>query len=81
MAKGIGVDLEVVDAEACKWRHPLISTHNLMSTRRIRLHWKADLITEYTPFETELEHVVKIDKSFIGKEALEMMIAKVQDGR
>lgn len=35
------------------------------------LHWKADLITEYDPFETSLDRFVKLDKGdFIGKEAL-----------
>ena len=35
------------------------------------LHWKADLITEYDPFETGLDRFVKLDKDdFIGKEAL-----------
>ncbi|MFD1156443.1 GcvT family protein [Roseovarius aestuarii] len=35
------------------------------------LHWKADLITEYDPFETGLNRFVKLDKGdFIGKEAL-----------
>ncbi|WP_170428337.1 GcvT family protein [Ruegeria arenilitoris] len=35
------------------------------------LHWKADLITEFDPFETGLSRFVKLDKGdFIGKEAL-----------
>jgi dimethylglycine dehydrogenase len=35
------------------------------------LHWKADIITEYDPFETGLERFVKLDKpDFIGREAL-----------
>ncbi|WP_170431363.1 GcvT family protein [Ruegeria arenilitoris] len=35
------------------------------------LHWKADLITEFDPFETCLERFVKMDKGdFIGREAL-----------
>ena len=35
------------------------------------LHWKADLITEFDPFETGLERFVKPDKpEFVGKEAL-----------
>jgi len=33
-------------------------------------HWKADLITEYTPFESGLDRFVKMDKDFIGKAAL-----------
>ncbi|AAV97203.1 FAD-dependent oxidoreductase (plasmid) [Ruegeria pomeroyi DSS-3] len=35
------------------------------------LHWKADLITEFDPFETGLSRFVKLDKgAFIGKPAL-----------
>ncbi len=34
------------------------------------LHWKADLITEFNPFETGLDRFVKLDKDFIGKSAL-----------
>ena len=30
LAKGMGVDFEVIDAEECKRRHPLISTDNLL---------------------------------------------------
>jgi dimethylglycine dehydrogenase len=30
MAKGMGVELEVIDAEECKRRHPLIETHDLL---------------------------------------------------
>ena len=36
------------------------------------LHWKADILTEFDPFEHGLGRFVKMDKSdFIGKEALE----------
>ena len=35
------------------------------------LHWKADLLTEFDPFETGLDRFVKLDKGdFVGKEAL-----------
>ena len=35
------------------------------------LHWKADLITEFTPFETGLDRFVRAEKvDFIGKDAL-----------
>ena len=34
------------------------------------LHWKADILTEFDPFETGLDRFVKLDKDFIGKEAL-----------
>ncbi len=36
------------------------------------LHWKADLLTEFDPFETGLDQFVKMDKGdFVGKAALE----------
>ncbi|MEL6464669.1 MAG: FAD-dependent oxidoreductase [Pseudomonadota bacterium] len=35
------------------------------------LHWKADLITEFDPFETGLERFVKMDKDFVGNAALQ----------
>lgn len=36
------------------------------------MHWKADLITEFDPFETSLDRFVKLDKDdFVGKAALE----------
>ena len=39
-------------------------------------HWKADLITEFDPFESNLDRFVKMDKpTFIGKEALEKRLA------
>ncbi len=35
------------------------------------LHWKADLLTEFDPYETGLERFVKLDKGdFIGRDAL-----------
>jgi dimethylglycine dehydrogenase len=41
------------------------------------LHWKADLLTEFDPFETGLDRFVKLDKAdFIGKSALEARVAK-----
>ena len=41
------------------------------------LHWKADLITEYDPFETGLDRFVKMDKpDFIGKDALAARVAR-----
>ncbi len=39
------------------------------------LHWKADIITEYNPIETGVDRFVKLDKNYIGKAALEEMIA------
>ncbi|PIB24116.1 FAD-dependent oxidoreductase [Amylibacter kogurei] len=40
------------------------------------LHWKADILTEFDPFETGLDRFVKMDKSdFIGKAALEKRVA------
>tara|TARA_R110002096_G_scaffold22170_11_gene71628 strand:- start:11171 stop:13588 length:2418 start_codon:yes stop_codon:yes gene_type:complete len=37
------------------------------------LHWKADILTEFTPLETGLDRFVKMDKDFIGKAALEKL--------
>ena len=35
------------------------------------LHWKADILTEFDPFETGLDRFVKLDKgAFVGREAL-----------
>lgn len=35
------------------------------------MHWKADLLTEFDPFETSLDRFIKIEKGdFVGKEAL-----------
>jgi len=35
------------------------------------MHWKADLITEFDPFETGLDRFVKLDKGdFVGRDAL-----------
>ena len=35
------------------------------------LHWKADILTEFDPYETSLDRFVKIEKDdFIGKDAL-----------
>ena len=42
------------------------------------LHWKADILTEFDPFETGLARFVKLDKGdFIGKAALE---ARLNEG-
>lgn len=40
-------------------------------------HWKADLITEFNPFESVLDRFIKMDKpDFIGKTALEAQIKR-----
>ena len=40
------------------------------------LHWKADILTEFDPFETGLDRFVRMDKGdFIGKEALAKRMA------
>ena len=39
------------------------------------LHWKADILTEFDPFETGLDRFVRMEKrDFIGKQALEARI-------
>ena len=50
----------------------------LHATESMRLekgyrHWKADLVTEYNPFESALDRFVRLDKSFVGKDALVKM--------
>ncbi len=41
------------------------------------LHWKADLLTEFDPFETGLDRFVKLSKGdFVGKAALEERMAR-----
>ena len=41
------------------------------------LHWKADLLTEFDPFETGLDRFVKLDKGdFIGRDALRARLAE-----
>ena len=37
------------------------------------LHWKADIITEYNPLETDLNRFVRMEKDFIGKAVLRKM--------
>jgi dimethylglycine dehydrogenase len=40
------------------------------------LHWKADILTEFDPFETSLERFIKMDKGdFVGKAALEKRVS------
>jgi dimethylglycine dehydrogenase len=48
----------------------------LFATESMRLekgfrHWKADLVTEYDPIESDLARFVQWDKAFVGREALE----------
>ncbi|MEM1274224.1 MAG: FAD-dependent oxidoreductase [Pseudomonadota bacterium] len=41
------------------------------------LHWKADILTEFDPFETGLERFVKMEKQgFVGRDALELRQAR-----
>ena len=55
-----------------------LRSFGLLATDSMRLekgyrHWKADLITEFNPFETGLNRFVRLDKDFVGKEALAQM--------
>jgi len=55
-----------------------IKPFGLYATESMRLekgyrHWKADLITEYNPFDSALDRFVKLDKDFIGKNSLQKM--------
>ena len=40
------------------------------------LHWQADLITEFNPFETGLGRFVNLNKEFVGKAALQKMFGE-----
>ncbi len=41
------------------------------------LHWKADILTEFDPFETGLERFVRMEKGdFVGRAALEKRVAE-----
>ncbi len=41
------------------------------------LHWKADILTEFDPFETGLDRFIKLEKDeFVGKAALEKRVAE-----
>jgi dimethylglycine dehydrogenase len=43
------------------------------------LHWKADILTEFDPFETGLDRFVTLDKGdFVGKPAL---LKRIEDGK
>ena len=53
-----------------------IKPFGLRATESMRIekgyrHWKADLITEFNPFESGLDRFVNLDKTFVGKNALE----------
>lgn len=51
----------------------LFGAHAVESMRMEKgfLHWKADILTEFDPFETGLERFVRLQKpDFIGKDAL-----------
>ena len=47
----------------------LYATESMRLEKSFR-HWKADLITEFDPFESGLSRFVRMDKDFIGKHAL-----------
>ena len=49
---------------------------NAMRMEKGYLHWKADVITEFDPFETGLDRFVTLAKPFVGKAALEERRAK-----
>lgn len=58
-----------------------IAPFGLHATESMRLekgyrHWKADLITEFNPFESGLDRFVKMEKEFVGKSKLLEMQAK-----
>ena len=52
----------------------LYATESLRIEKGYR-HWKADLLTEFNPMESGLARFVEMGKDFIGKAALEKMVA------
>ncbi len=58
----------------------LFGAHAVESMRMEKgfLHWKADILTEFDPFETGLDRFVRLQKSdFVGKTAL---LARAEEG-
>ena len=58
-----------------------LSKFGLYATESMRLekgylHWKADIIDEFNPLEAGLDRFVKMEKDFVGKQALEAAMAK-----
>ena len=51
----------------------LLATESMRMEKSYR-HWKADLITEFNPFESGLDRFVRLDKDFVGKDALQVMM-------
>ena len=65
---GKALDLELFGARAIE----------SMRMEKGFLHWKADILTEFDPFETSLDRFVRLEKpEFIGKDAL---LNRVQHG-
>jgi len=52
----------------------LLATESMRIEKGYR-HWKSDLICEFNPFESKLERFVKMEKEFVGREALVAMQA------
>lgn len=70
----LGAYLAIIDAG----REFGLTHFGLFATESMRLekgyrHWKADLITEFNPFESGLGRFVKMDKHFVGRAALAEM--------
>lgn len=53
----------------------LYATESMRIEKGFR-HWKADLTTEFNPIESGLSRFVKMDKQFVGKESLHLMMQK-----
>jgi dimethylglycine dehydrogenase len=67
----LGVYSKLIEAgEAFGLGHfGLFATESMRLEKSYR-HWKADLITEFNPFESGLSRFVKLEKDFVGKPAL-----------
>jgi dimethylglycine dehydrogenase len=58
-----------------------LSKFGLYATESMRLekgylHWKAEIIDEFTPFEAGLDRFISMDKEFVGKTALQQAQAQ-----
>ena len=59
--------------KACRMVHfGLYATESMRLEKGFR-HWKADLVTEFNPFEAGLARFVRLDKEYVGKAALVAM--------
>ena len=69
-----GIRLANTEFQMEAYRHFASMAIESMRMEKGYLHWKADLITEFNPFESGLGRFVQMDKDFIGRTRLQQMI-------